>query len=266
MTVQAALVLAVATVAGWGNRPPLVVAGADDSRGVLINLTPGARPGGGLDPTRPTFVFVHGFNPFPRTVHFHMAEEFAQAVARRGGPPCNVFGWDWNAATFTSVCTRANAAEAVEQGRVLAATLRAAGVEPSRTQLIGHSAGSIVATSAARSLAFEHGVPVAQLTLLDPAAYYHTLVFEELAAGSTARIVENYWASGLSGYGRPVAAPGVRNYQVDGPHPTVGLVWLTRSNHLFTVHWYLDSTADPAFPSGFNASALLARVPASPAQ
>ena len=103
MTVEAALLVAVATVAGWGERPSLVVAGADASRGVLVNVTPGARPSDGPDPSRPTVVFVHGFNPCPRTVHFHMVEEFARSLARRGGPPLNVFGWDWNAATFTSV-------------------------------------------------------------------------------------------------------------------------------------------------------------------
>lgn len=264
MTVGPALIVAVVAVAGWEDRPPLVVKGGDPSTGILVNVTPGARPSDGADPARPTVVFVHGLNPLPRTVHFHMAEEFAASLARRGGPPLNVFGWNWNAATFTSLRSKENSAAAVEQGRILAATLRGSGVDLSQTQLIGHSAGGIVAASAARSLAFEHGTPIAQLTLLDPAAYYHSVIFQELAAGATAPIVENYWASGLSGYGRPVASAGVRSIQVDGPMPALGLVWLTRSNHLFVVHWYLDSAANPAFPSGFNASILLVQRP-SPA-
>lgn len=263
MTVQAALLISVVMVAGWGDRPSLVAAGGDLSQGMLVNVTPAVWSSSTLDPARPTVVFVHGFNPLPRTVHFHMAEEFAASLARRGGSPLNVLAWKWNAATFTSLRSRDNSAAAVEQGRILAATLRAAGVDLARTQLIGHSSGGIVAASAARSLAFEYGTPVAQLTLLDPAAYYHSLVFEELAAGSTAPIVENYWASGLSGYGRPVASAGVRSIQVDGPHPTVGLVLLTRSNHLYVVHWYLDSAANPAFASGFNSSILLVQRPAA---
>src|SRR6185312_6002194 len=193
MTAGAALMVTLAMVAGWGDRPALIVPGGDPARGLLVNVTPGARPFDGPDPSRGTVVFIHGFNPFPRALHFRMAELLAQSLARRGGPPLNVLAWDWNAATWTSFQTSGNITAAIEQGRALAAALKTAGVDPARTQVIGHSAGGIVATSAARSLALDYGQPVAQLTLLDPAAYYHTAVFDQLAAGSLAPIVENYW-------------------------------------------------------------------------
>ncbi len=48
---------------------------------------------------------------------------------------------------------------------------------------------------------------MAQLTLLDPAVTYHGLIFDVLAAGSSASFVENYWAPGPSGYGREAPAP-----------------------------------------------------------
>jgi len=212
------MVLAVwVSAVGSDDRPPFVRFGGDPARGVLLNLTPGARPGDPARAGRPTVVFIHGFNPLPRTVHFTMSEQVAGALARRVGPAFNVLGWDWNAATFVSLDPRVNGRSAVAQGRALAAALRGAGVSPARVHLIGHSSGSIVAASAARTIAVESGRRVAQLTLLEPAAGYHPLVFERLAVAASAERVENYWSPDPGAFGRPVASPGVENIRFRKP-------------------------------------------------
>lgn len=251
------MLLVMGGVVGGADRPPFIQFGGDPARGVLVNLSAGARP---CDPAvvgRPTVVFVHGFNPLPRAVHFTMAEQVAGALARRCGAAFNVFGWDWNAATCVSLDPRANANGAAAQGRALAAALCRAGASPERLHLIGHSSGCIVATATARTFALEYGRLVAQLTLLEPAEGYHAFVYERLAAGSSARRVENYWSPGPSGYGREVASPGVQNIRIDGPHPYLGMVSPRSSSHLYVVQWYLTTIHDPGIPSGFNRSLLL---------
>lgn len=239
-------------VAGSGDRSPLVARGGDPARGVLIDQTPG-----GAVPGLPTVVFVHGTNPAPGLVHFEMAERLAEALGRRPGPPCNVLAWDWNAATTDSRSHKVNDRNAIGQGHALAAALLATALPPDRFHLIGHSAGAIVATSAARELARALGRPVAQLTLLDPATCYHRLVFERLHAGTAALRVENYWAPGPSGYGRAVACPHVRNVRVAGATPWLGTALPLRSSHLSLVRWYIATAEDPSYPGGFNASLLL---------
>jgi len=251
------LVLAAAVV-GSDERPPFLAFGGDPARGVLVNLSHQARPDDLPVAGRPTVVFIHGFNPLPGALHFTMSEQVAGALVRRVGPGFNVFGWDWNAATFVSLDPRANGDSAVAQGRALAAALLRSGALPARTHLIGHSSGSIVAAAAARTLAFEYGRPLAHLTLLEPAAGYHPLVFERLAAGSSAQHVENYWSPGASGYGREVAAPGVVNIRVDGPRTYLGVVSLRRSGHMNIVRWYIATIDDPRYSAGFNRSLLLA--------
>ncbi|MCA1693616.1 MAG: hypothetical protein LC749_02190, partial [Actinobacteria bacterium] len=98
------------------------------------------------------------------------------------------------------------------------------------------------------------GRPVAQLTLLEPATFYHHVVFERLAAGTSAQRVDHYWAPGPSGYSREVGHAGVRNYRVDVPSPVLAAVHPLRSGHLHVVRWYLTTVADRSFPVGFNAS------------
>jgi len=253
MTTFAAVLAAAALIAG-GPRQGLIVRGGDPARGLLVNVTSGARPFDPPDPWRPTVVFVHGFNPAPGIVHFRMAERLGASIARRGGPPSNVLGWDWNAATFDSLRPDVNAENAVRQGHALAAALLASGVDPSRTHLIGHSAGGMVATSAAWVFAARHGRPPAQLTLLDPATFYHEVIFERLSAGALAPLVENYWSPGPSAYGNEVRLPGVRDVRVDGRAPFSGVVCPLRSDHISLVTWYLSTVEDPSRPMGYNTS------------
>ena len=198
----------------------------------------------------------------PRIVHFAMAERLAEAlVIRPNALAFNVLAWDWNAATFDGFGVRRGVADAVHQGHLLASALLAAGLSPGRIQLIGHSAGGLVATSAAWDLSARHGRPVAQLTLLEPAAFYHDTIFDRLAAGSLAPRVENYWSPGPSAYGRAVTHAGVENCKVVGPSPYFGVFCPLRSDHLSLVRWYADTIADPSRPGGFNASLLLVSSP-----
>ncbi len=258
MTAWILVLAAAASVVGSDERPPFLALGGDPARGVLVNLSHLAHPGDPPVVGRPTVVFIHGFNPLPRALHFTMSEQVGGALVRRVGPGFNVFGWNWNAATFISLDPRANGESAVAQGRALALALLRSGALPATTHLIGHSSGSIVAASAARTLAFEYGRPVAQLTLLEPAASYHSLVFERLAAGSSAQHVENYWSPGPSGYGREVPTPGVVNIRVDGPRSYIGVVSPRRSGHMHIVRWYINTIEDPRHSAGFNRSLLLA--------
>jgi pimeloyl-ACP methyl ester carboxylesterase len=251
------LCAAIASLAGVGDRPALLRLGSDLATGVLANHTPGARRFDPPDPSRPTVVFIHGLNPMPRTVHFEMARHLGLALGRRVGPPFNVLGWEWNGVSCRSLRASVNDEAAIEQGVALAAALREAGVSPAGTHLIGHSSGCIVAASAGRAIAAGTGERVAQLTLLDPATFHHSLVFERLAAGSAAQRVENYWTAPPSGFGREVNYPGVCNMRVPGPTPWIGLVLPLHSDHLNLVHWYLETAADATRPSGFNTSLLL---------
>lgn len=250
------LVIAATLMAGQPEGP-LIIGGGDPARGVLVNRSPGVEPFALPDPAHPTIVFVHGFNPLPRVVHFAMTERLAESLERRGRNDFNVLDWDWNAASFTGLKTSTNSAEAIRQGQRLGWTLWQAGLDPGQVHLIGHSAGAIVATSAADFFARRLGRPVAQLTLLDPAAFYHTTIFEELAAGTLSPLVENYWSPGPSAYGKEAAMPGVRNFRVDGPASFGGVLCPLRSDHLFIVRWYFRTIEDPRVVEGFNTSRLL---------
>jgi pimeloyl-ACP methyl ester carboxylesterase len=254
----AVLITAAATLTAEPRQAVLLRRGGDPARGLLVNHSPGRRPFDPPDPRLPTVVFIHGINPLPRVVHFTMAERVAESLERRGGPPFNVLGWDWNAATVESLRAAPNSEAAVRQGPALAWALWRTGIDPARTHLIGHSSGAMVATSAARTFVTNFGRPVAHLTLLEPATYYHEIIFERLGAGSLAPVVENYWAPGPSAYGQEVTLPGVRNYRIEGPASFVGVVCPLRSDHIHIVRWYLETIERPGLPHGFNQSRLLA--------
>jgi pimeloyl-ACP methyl ester carboxylesterase len=250
------LVIVVSAVPG-SPEGPLLQRGGELSRGILVNRTPGFRPFDLPDPSRPTVVFIHGFNPLPRVVHFTMTERLAESLGHRGGVAFNVLGWNWNAATFESLNTRVNTEAAIQQGQNLAWSLWQSGLDPARIHLIGHSAGGIVATSAAEFFLNHLGRPAAHLTLLDPAAYYHSYVFDHLEAGRLCPIVENYWSPGPSAYGKEVARPGVRNFRVNGPANVAGVFCPLRSDHLQIVRWYFETVEHPELSFGFNSSQLL---------
>ena len=182
-------------------------------------------------------------------------------MKRRAGASAarlNVLSWEWNAATLVSLRPDTNREQTIHQGRLLAAALAGAGLDPARTQIIGHSSGSIVAASAAADLLARFRRPVAQLTLLEPAKSYHSTLFGRLAAGRSAAVVENYWVPGPSGYGHAARYPGVQNHLVPSQAPIFGVICPLRSDHLYVVHWYLATVANPIVGQGFNNSAILA--------
>lgn len=247
---------AIATMAAAPTEPdPLFALGGDPAQGVLVNLSAGVRPFDPPDPARPTVVFVHGTNVLPRTTRFLMAQRFAEAVARREGARVNVLAWDWNAATVVSPRARVNWENDVQQGRSLAAALWRHALPPERTHLIGHSSGSIVVASAARTLLDGHGRAIYRLTFLDPASAYHAVLFDRLAAGSASGQVENYWAEGPGAYGRAAGRANVWDYRVDVDAPVVGAVFPPRSGHWNVVRWYLATVDDRSYPLGYNSSA-----------
>jgi hypothetical protein len=235
----------------------LMATGGNPARGVLVNLTVGAAPQQPPDLSRPTVVFVHGFNPIPSFLHFTMGHRLAEAMGRRWGAGFNVLAWDWNAATYVGLHARRNEENCVWQGYALADALRRAGVAPHRVHIIGHSSGCIVAAAAARRVVDSGVGVVAHLTLLEPAEFYHDAVFERLAPGSAAHLVENYWADGPSAFGKHAPYPGVRNWQVPTARPVLGVVSPVHSSHLEVLRWYFLTVEDPNCPAGFNASALL---------
>lgn len=254
MTANALLLTALGLLAASPDRPKQYILGKDVSPGILRNWTVGCRPFDPPDPSRPTLVFVQGFNPAPRLVRCTIPEQLALAVARRGGPVVNVMAWEWNAATWAGLRPEVNQANAVDHGRRLAAALQGAGLAAHKIHLVGQSTGCIVVTAAARALRDQSGTLVGQLTLLDPATLYHHVVFEQLNAGTTSYRVENYWADGPSGFGKSVAYYGVTNMQVDGPKSLIGVVVLPRSSHWHVASWYLDTIEDRGCQAGYNTS------------
>jgi pimeloyl-ACP methyl ester carboxylesterase len=262
MTASFLLLAAATSLAAPGDRARpssrVVEFRGDPAPGLLVNCSPGARPFDPPDPSRPTVVFVHGSNPVPSAVRYPMAQRLGEAVGRRAGNPClNVLGWDWNGNTVVSLNVRANHENAVQHGRLLAGALLARGVAPGRTHLVGQSAGAIVAASAANALIAATGQQVGQVTLLDPATYYHDIVFGRLAVGSCARVAEHYWAPGPTGFSRSVVYPGVRDLRLAVPGTWRGVVDPFHSAHVNAVRWYIDTAADPSYPGGFNTSVCL---------
>lgn len=239
---------------GCGLNTPVLKKGANNRTGVLLNYSCGANPCDPIDPGKPTIVFTHGWNPLPKKIRTTFAHASACALKQRCGDSYNLLSWDWNAvrvSPFNDEPLRIGR----QQGRMMAAALRRRGVDPCRTQIVAHSLGTVAAAEAARCLC-DIG-PTAQLTLLDPPETYHDEIFCGIGAIYHARVVENYWAPGISGYGAHAGYPGVRNYKVKGATPVRGVVDLSMSNHVYVMRWYYDTARCPSMECGFQNSVLL---------
>jgi pimeloyl-ACP methyl ester carboxylesterase len=242
-----------------GGQPRMMAKGGDPARGLLVNRTLGQRPFDPISPSKPTIVFIHGSNAVPGVMRFAMAQHLGEAIGRKYGNAFNVVEWDWNAsATFRLTLQEMND-EAIRQGQMLANALASQGIQPHQMHLIGQSAGSTVASSAARTMSKRTGLRVMQITLLDAAATTHEVVFHELQPFHYANTVENYWTHGLSAFGRPAETQGVRDIEIEHTTPLSGLVIPERSGHLSIVRWYVNSVESIGEPNGFNTSGLLAR-------
>jgi hypothetical protein len=238
--------------AGCSLNTAVLQRGASCRKGVLLNYSCGARPCDPIDPTKPTIVITHGWNPLPKRIRMTFGESGARALRCRCGDSYNLMSWDWNAvkvSPFNDEPIRIGKC----QGRMLAAALRSRGVNPGRTQIVAHSLGTLTAAQAAACLS-DLG-PMAQLTLLDPPSSMHDEIFCKLGATCHARVVENYWAPGVSGYGEEVCCcSGVRNYRVDGSNPVRGIVDLSVSNHMHVMLWYYNTMCSSSNPCGFQYS------------
>jgi pimeloyl-ACP methyl ester carboxylesterase len=250
-----ALLAACVFASGCGLNTAVLQKGGNGRMGVLLNYSCGARPCDPIDPSKPTIVITHGWNPAPRLIHCTFGPAGAQALKCRCGDSYNILSWDWNGVHVPAFGDGPiNVGR--DQGRKMAAALRCAGVNPCRTQIIGHSLGTVVTAQAAACLA-DLG-PFAQLTLLDPPESMHEEIFDRLCITAHCCCVENYWIAGVSGYGAHVNRPDVQNYEVFGaPHPVIGIVDLGLSNHVFVMRWYYDTMRCAQMTGGFQNSALL---------
>ena len=246
------LLLLVGMTTGCGLNTAVLQRGGNGCKGVLLNYSCGAHPCDAIDPSKPTIVLTHGWNPLPKAIHTTFGPSGAKALRCRCGDSYNLLSWDWNAVKVSPFKGDPFLVGRC-QGKMLAAALRSRGVNPRRTQVIGHSLGTVVATQAAVCLS-DLG-PMAQLTLLDPPTSLHKELFCRLKAQHHAGIVENYWSSGISGYGEEANYRGVRNYEIErGRTPLRGIVDLSISNHVYTMLWYYRTMCDPSLACGFQNS------------
>lgn len=247
------LLLLLPTV-GCGLNTAVLQKGGNGRKGVLLNYSCGARPSDPIDPTKPTIVITHGWNPLPNRIHATFGIAGANAIKCRCGDSYNILSWDWNAVKVPALNDGPKKIGKC-QGRMLACALRSRGINPRCTQIIAHSLGTLVAAQTAYCLS-DLG-PFAQLTLLDPPTQLHEEIFCNLAVTRHAGIVENYWAPGISGYGECVNYRGVQNYEVEGDTPIRGIVDLSLSNHVGVMRWYYDTMCCPSMPCGFQNSVML---------
>jgi pimeloyl-ACP methyl ester carboxylesterase len=234
---------AAAPMAPLDPRLRLWATGPDHTSGSLVNCTVGTEPGAPIDPTRLSVVVVHGINPAPVIWHSEIAQRYGEAIGARWGAGVNVLGWDWNGKTLRSLRPSRNEELAVSQGEALAEALIRAGVSPDRLHLIGHSSGGLVAAKAARVLADQGGRPIDRLTLLDPAEWQHARIFGALQAGSSARSVSHFWATGPTGFGSPASYPNVNDQAMSGISGWKGLVAPDRLDHMNIVRWHIGQIA-----------------------
>ena len=246
------LLLLVGLASGCGLNSAVLQKGGNGRKGVLLNYSCGAHPCDAIDPSKPTIVVTHGWNPLPKQIRTTFGLSAAKALKCRCGDSYNLLSWDWNAvkvSAFNDEPLRIGRC----QGKMLASALRSRGVNPRCTQIIGHSLGTLVATQAAVCLS-DRG-PMAQLTLLDPPTSLHEELFCRLGAQRHACCVENYWVPGISGYGGKANYRGIRNYEIEQGHsPMIGIIDLSVSNHVYSMLWYYQTMRDPSLPCGFQNS------------
>jgi len=118
------LLILVVLSSGCGLNSAILQKGGNGRKGVLLNYSCGAHLCDPIDPSKPTIVITHGWNPLPKRIHTTFACSGAKALKCRCGDSYNLLSWDWNAvkvSPFNDEPFRIGRC----QGKMLASALRA---------------------------------------------------------------------------------------------------------------------------------------------
>jgi hypothetical protein len=219
---------------------------------VLLNLSADAQtPQDAFDPARPTVVIVHGLNLLPGLLRYVYMQDYAAAMAARVGSGANVAVFEYNDQSLVSLDARTNIANTLALGQRLGDGLTERGLTDGESvQMIGHSLGAFVVTTAARQMG-----GVGQITLLDTWLADVMLLVHEHGLLAAADEVENYWSDAPGGLGGPLTADNVFSYRVDQrefPLPVAATVPFLA--HLAIVFWYQDTILNDQSAVGFGRS------------
>ncbi len=221
--------------------PIVAERGATPDGSRLTNLSVGANWNSPVNPSLPTFVITHGYNPLPNHYQLTTPQAYALKIRSRFGGNVNVLAFHWDSRGQGS--PQGNNANAIGAGIALARELAARGVAPANTTMIGHSMGTVVVTTAANAISRHSGSCTRKLVLLDAPKRRHPLLVEALE-NTCAMEVNNIWAGGILGLGAPMNHPRIRDYQAPSREPqATGQNWNdpARNNHIDILLWYYDT-------------------------
>jgi len=208
----------------------------------LTNLSVGAAPGSPIDPSLPTCVITHGYNPLPGIVRLTTPDAYAMKIRQRFGNQVNVLAWHWDSRGQGS--PEANNQNALQSGQHLAIALLQQGIVPEQTMLIGHSMGAVVVSTTANRLLHQTARRTDRVILIDAPMRRLGLICNELGVAECATSVTNVWAGGLSGLGAPVGDPRITNIAAPDRKRPVGCtgdLCPANNNHLDVVIWYYEN-------------------------
>lgn len=207
----------------------------------LTNMSLAATGNAHIDPSLPTFVVTHGWNPLPNRYRLTTPEAYCRKIRARHGGQVNVLAFHWNSRGQGS--PHANVANATQAGHSLGHMLLARGVDPTQTTMIGHSMGTIVIASAAKTMHAQTGMCTQKLTLIDGPKRKLPILVRDLNAIGCADAITNVWAAGMSGLGAPLHCPKVVN--IRAPKRIRGrcrhILHPARNNHIDIVLWFYEA-------------------------
>ena len=217
---------------------PVVAVRGTAPRGCrLINMSHASD----VDPSLPTYVITHGWNPLPNRVRLTTPEAYAAKIRSRCKGKANVLAYQWDSRGQGS--PKANVANAICAGKFLGRELIRLGVDPRRLHMIGHSMGSIVIASASNYIYAETGACTQCLTLIDGPVRKLSMILRNLDSTTCARRIINIWAVGLSGLGAPIDNPRIENIRAPTRRSHRRCRhWLdpARNNHVDVLLWYYE--------------------------
>lgn len=207
----------------------------------LTNMSIGAAADSPINPSLPTYVITHGYNPLPAMFRLTTPEAYATKLRCRYGDQVNVLAWHWDSAGQGS--HEGNNQNARQSGRCLATALSERGIVPERTTMIGHSMGAVVVSTTANCLFHQTGQCTEKIILIDAPKRRLPIILCELEITECATSVTNVWAGGLSGVGAPANHPLVTNVKAPDRRRRIGCfgpLCVARNNHMDVVLWYYE--------------------------